>query len=771
MEKIKFLPIKMIQKREKLDQSFTEAGGGKSPDWMQNVNIEERSEMMVSTLKDMEAYFDKLTEEKRDIPATIELSLDSRAIAKSYRSNIRKLVDVNKKNNIIGLKNDDTLLVKIDDNKDLKEMVANFKTIRKNSEGLATIKDSKRFKPEINVENKDILKIKLINYLDNDINNQVEKQFEVTCKSLGLNLEFVEYTDEIKVFKIDYDEKSFAILQEFEGISSIEDMPILDITFDFEINTVVNNMPIKVPSSRTDHSIVGVLDSGVQSNPYLAPWIEDTFTPYIESDMGKGHGSSVASILIYGDELAGVEITNSKGCLIYDACIVPKRDLLKSLTESDLIQNIKDAIKNRPDIKIWNLSIGWAMEVSSRKVSDFGAALDYLCDEYNIIICTSIGNCRNFLSHATLGKIQVSADSVRSLAVGSLSHIKKQYDFADVNHPSPFSRKGPGPFNLIKPDLTHFGGNAGIDNGKEPTYSGISVINEDGVIVEKPGTSFSTPRICGLLAALHSEIENYDPLLLKALLIHSAKYPDIEIDDESRLNKMGFGMPTSVNEILFNSENEITLIIRDVIERGSFIEILDFPFPKSMVNGDYYYGEITITLVSSPDLDVNQGEEYCQSNIDVYFGTTDDIVERKGKTIRNDIGKDTKSAKNVLAPELYSKTKKRENKGFRAERILKSYHQNFLPIKKWVVNLEEMTDGNKRKFLEVPKLWYLKIDGLFRDHIEKITDQLNNEFCLVITIRDTKNDNKIYEEIEQELDAKNFAQNNISLKSNVTLRG
>lgn len=205
MEKIKFLPIKMIQKREKLDQSFTEAGGGKSPDWMQNINIEERSEMMVSTLKDMEAYFDKLTEEKRDIPATIELSLDSRAIAKSYRSNIRKLVDVNKKNNIIGLKNDDTLLVKIDDNKDLKEMVANFKTIRKNSEGLATIKDSKRFKPEISVENKDILKIKLINYLDNDINNQVEKQFEVTCRSLGLNLEFVEYTDEIKVFKIDYD--------------------------------------------------------------------------------------------------------------------------------------------------------------------------------------------------------------------------------------------------------------------------------------------------------------------------------------------------------------------------------------------------------------------------------------------------------------------------------------------------------------------------------------------------------------------------------------
>jgi hypothetical protein len=259
-------------------------------------------------------------------------------------------------------------------------------------------------------------------------------------------------------------------------------------------------------------------------------------------------------------------------------------------------------------------------------------------------------------------------------------------------------------------------------------------------------------------------------LLLKALIIHSAKYPDIEIDEDSRLNKMGFGMPTSVNEILFNSENEITLVVRDVIERGSFIEILDFPFPKSMVNDDYYYGEITITLVSNPDLDANQGEEYCQSNIDVYFGTTDDIVERKGKTVRNEIGKDTKSAKNVLAPELYSKTKKRENKGFRSERILKSYHQKFLPIKKWVVNLEEMTDGNKRKYLEFPKLWYLKIDGLFRDHIEKITDQLNNEFCLVITIRDTKKNNNIYAEIEQELEAKNFVQNDINIRSKVLIQ-
>jgi len=767
MERIKYLPIKMIQKREDIDQSLREASGRNIPEWMSKIDVEERSSMVLSTLDQFSNYF---TEKEGKIPATLELTMDSKTTAKTYRSYIRNIVDVNKKNNIIGLKKDDTLIIKIEDQRDLKEMVSNLKSTQKHKNGLATLVDSKKFSPEINVESKDVLKVKLINYQDRDINDQVERQFEAKCQALGLTYESIHYTKDLNIYKVNYDEKSFVALQSFDAIASIEDMPMLGFSFDSLDQEDEKPIEIKEPIDGIEYPIVGVLDSGIASNSFMKPWIEDSYSPYIESDQDQGHGSAVASIIVYGDELHDQEIVNKKGVKLYDACVLPKKDLQEDLTEVDLVQNIRDAIRNKPDIKIWNLCIGWQREIDMNKISDFGAALDYLCDEFGIIICTSVGNCMNFLANSAVGRMQDSADSVRAISIGSLAHIKNHYDISEANHPSPFSRKGPGPFKLIKPELTHFGGNAGKDDRGRLKQSGVKVINIDGNIAECIGTSFSTPRICSLLAALHSEIENYDPLLLKALLIHSAKYPDIEIDDESRLNKMGFGMPTSVNEILFNSENEITLIVRDVIERGSFIEILDFPFPKSMVNDDHYYGEITITLVSNPDLDVNQGEEYCQSNIDVYFGTTDDIVERKGKTIRNEIGKDTKSSQNVLAPELYSKTKKRENKGFRSERILKSYHQKFLPIKKWVVNLEEMTDGNKRKYLEFPKLWYLKIDALFRDHIEKITDQLNNEFCLVITIRDTKKDNKIYEEIEQELDAKNFVQNDISLRSRVTLQ-
>ena len=42
----------------------------------------------------------------------------------------------------------------------------------------------------------------------------------------------------------------------------------------------------------------------------------------------------------------------------------------------------------------------------------------------------------------------------------------------------------------------------------------------------------------------------------------------------------------------------------------------------------YFYGEITLTLVTSPILDPNQGSEYCQSNIDVMFGSYDEKKDR-----------------------------------------------------------------------------------------------------------------------------------------------
>jgi len=771
MENRKYLPIKIVEKRKELDDSLTEGSGGDIPAWMYNVPLEARAGMISKTLDKVGVELDRRISDNVFIPVALELKLDNKTLAKSYRSAIRNIIDVNRKNNLIGYFDDASLLVKIDNKEDLDLIGKKISDIERNIQGLASIIETNLFQPRVDIEDNNILKVKLIDFKDIELNRTVHRAFQERCKELNMEIELTNYSDDLIIYKIPYNEKAMPVLQNFEGLSSIEDMPTYSITFGLESKDNIKFEGKKEPKKDINYPTVGVLDSGIAVNESLVPWVlEDKHTNFIDDDVDTAHGTAVASVIVYGDQLENEDHTGVDGCFLFDATIVPKKELLNTITEFDLRENITEAITSNSEIKVWNLCVGWSKEVDACKVSDFGAALDYLQDEYNVIICTSVGNCGNFTINKSRGKIQESADSIRALAVGSIAHKQEEDDFSNINEPSPFSRMGPGPFNLIKPELTHYGGNSGVRQDGFNTFSGVNTVNGNNEISPKAGTSFSTPRVTSILAGLQNELtEEFDPLLLKALMIHSAKYPSTDLGLDERLKQMGFGVPSNIINILYNSENEITLVLRDTLKKGSFIEILDFPYPDDMVEGNFYYGEITATLVSSPDLDVSQGNEYCQSNIDVYLGTYNEKVKREGKTIRNPIGRDS-MGKNLLDPGVYSKREVKKNSGFKTERILKSYYQKFQPVKKWAVNLEDMTENKKIKYTEYPKRWFLKIEGLYRDHLEKTKDDLSTDFCLIITIKDTKNKTKVYDNITAGLEANNFVQNNIKIKSDIQLK-
>ncbi|MGB3466239.1 MAG: S8 family serine peptidase, partial [Cyclobacteriaceae bacterium] len=369
--------------------------------------------------------------------------------------------------------------------------------------------------------------------------------------------------------------------------------------------------------------------------------------------------------------------------------------------------------------------------------------------------------------------ISKSADSIHSLVVGSIAQSKKTNDLAELNNPSPFTRIGRGPSNIIKPELVSYGGNV-HHNGSIIIKNGVKSFDADGHIVSEVGTSFSTPRISALLAALDLNInEEFNPLLLKALAIHSAQYPsELEMQISDRLRQVGFGMPAPVQEIIYNDEYEITLILQDTLIKGEFMEILEFPFPESLINDDgYFYGSVNLTLVGSPVLR-NQGNEYCQSNLEVLFGTYDDIKERDTSVsiILNEIGPN--GAINVLRDANYGARFKRDTTSqFAKERVLLNYGKKYHPIKKYSVNLEEMTSGNKDKALKAPKKWYLRVKGLYRDFAEEMAtldgEELNQEFCLILTIRDNKEEKLVYNEVSALLNNRNFNHTDISLRSQI----
>ena len=246
----------------------------------------------------------------------------------------------------------------------------------------------------------------------------------------------------------------------------------------------------------------------------------------------------------------------------------------------------------------------------------------------------------------------------------------------------------------------------------------------------------------------------------------------MEIGD--KLRYAGFGLPAPSDMILYNDKYETTLILQDTLEKGRFIEILDFPFPQSMIDNGYYYGQLTVTLVSKPILNASQGAEYCQSNLKVMIGTYDNKTQRDitKRNIKNPIG--AEGRKNLLGSSLYSSRAKEDTTTpYASERMLVDYGDKFQPIKKWSVDLEELTQGKKEDHLKAPKSWYLKIEGLYRQFIEDLNESndeaISQEFCLIITIRDNKHRHEIYDEVTQQLDVNGFVYSSVPVEQRVVV--
>ncbi len=51
------------------------------------------------------------------------------------------------------------------------------------------------------------------------------------------------------------------------------------------------------------------------------------------------------------------------------------------------------------------------------------------------------------------------------------------------------------------------------------------------------------------------------------------------------------------------------------------------------------------------------------------------------------------------------------------ERLLIQYGDTYYPVKKFAVDLSEMTDSNQMKYLTKDKMWFLYLKGLFNAYI------------------------------------------------------
>lgn len=777
----KNLPIKLFKKRDN-DKALNNLPGGFDN---QGTKFRLEGDELTERVNYFKGYFGQLKSKVAQkaasdnyLPTVIRLKVNEDALAKTHRSSIGKIFNKGKKVNIIGMVGDDELLVKIDGPEDIVDIEKKIQDVDKNIVGISAIEAAEDFAPTIDLEESEEndLKIKLINYGDYKLNEIAERSFENLCKKLNIEYQKLQYSKDLILYRVrSVKPQSLINFNESESIFSISKVPIISLTKSGLIEEDI--IEVKLPEEGIDYFKVGVFDEGISDIDHLKPWKEGTFVAFGSDEFDKSHGTFVAGIINYGDILENKDWTGTKPFKITEAVIFPNGNF-GYIDEPMMVEFMREAVKKHPNVKVWNFSIGNEIAIEDNKYSDFAKYLDDLQSEYNILIVKAAGNCSNFLKAAPRGRITEASESVKTLVVGSITHDKREHDLSPLNHPSPFSMVGPGCSDVIKPDLVHYGGNAGFLNGKLD-INGVRSFAENGKVCKAVGTSYSAPRVTALAAELAGSIKDeFNPDFIKALLIHSAKHPE-EFDENffDRINQIGFGLPSRVNDILFNDPDEVTLILMDSVDKGSNIKIMDFPFPKCLVEDGHFYGQVKITLVTSPEINSYHGAEYIQSDVDASFGTYNKKIEViDSKIKRNPIDMD--DPQNLLVPSRYSSRKqKAASPTFKSERFLHSYSvghtELFLPVKKWCIDLEELQESHKRTCLDMDRLWFLQLKASYRNNYElrvKDSRDISQEFVAIITIRDTRKKGKVYNEVTQLLNQYNFLHENVKVDERIVVR-
>ncbi|GEM_PF-205598 len=489
--------------------------------------------------------------------------------------------------------------------------------------------------------------IKLFKYQDPQIQAAVVAALDAELKA-GNATGFV--LDQLKgppIYVVDAggtltDETLDAVIA-FPGVRSVQPEPKASVEPDGYVSVSPSGSTFEREPSQ-DAPIVGVFDTGVHpAATLLAPWVASTETFVTSVDTNYEHGTMVASLIAdargLNEQHAQIPST---GCRVHDVCGLEST----SANVGDLIQRLRSALINRPDIRVWNLSLGSSTGIGDTGFSEFAQELDALSDKHNVLFVVAAGNYLD-LPHrgwpcagGLADRISSPADSIRSLTVGAVAHLESPASFVAIGEPANYSRRGPGPVFTPKPDLVHVGG--GLESPWTASALGIKVLAPNNGVLRNVGTSFAAPLVSAMAAQTWNALGHGgrqhglvpSPALIKALLIHSAELSSPVRPAEER-RYFGAGVPSDPLAVLYDSSNSFTLVFEVDLITGTKWRKDRYPIPSSMLVDGKLTGEVVITAVYSPPVDASAGAEYVRANLEVGFGTLepddDGVLQFRGR--------------------------------------------------------------------------------------------------------------------------------------------
>lgn len=394
------------------------------------------------------------------------------------------------------------------------------------------------------------------------------------------------------------------------------------------------NFIISAPDHKVSYPKICIVDGGVSD--IYGDWIEERWGLISNADKDENHGTFIAGLAIFGQQLNGNAICREiDGCKIIDLDILPRVDRYSSYYSKPLeffneLETAVQELKARTGVRIFNFSLNIEEHASTTGYSVPAQILDKIAEENDVVFVISAGNTHprdirkewpsdhfdalKILASSRNDAIKKPAESCRNISVSALNppHLDGVVPYALSN----YSCRGPGLRVGLKPDFAHIGGSGTI----HPSLGhGLLSLDPTSKIVDGCGTSYAAPNVAKTLASLDYSIEGVvSRETLIALGIHHAVLPE-SLNDKNLRNVtkhlVGFGMPDGSEDILNGNPSAITLVFANRAISGHKMSF-KFSWPSSLVRDGKCFGHAKLTIVSTPRFDYRFGSEFVRINID-----------------------------------------------------------------------------------------------------------------------------------------------------------
>ncbi|MCH5233895.1 MAG: hypothetical protein J1E16_01260 [Muribaculaceae bacterium] len=280
---------------------------------------------------------------------------------------------------------------------------------------------------------------------------------------------------------------------------------------------------------------------------------------------------------------------------------------------------------------------------------------------------------------------------------------------------------------------------------KDPEIgTGLYSVNPEGKITYNCGTSFSAPLVSKTLALIEKQIEGtVSRETLIGLIIHNSFIPSTfnKPEYKSMLKDLiGYGMPKSAHNILNGNQHSINLVFASRIKQKKEL-IFDFLWPQCLIRNNRCYGDIKITLVSTPPLNYNFGDEMVRSNINVTLSQT----------------KEDGTTQYYLNP-IYKEDSTKGHGEYEWQLI--NENMKWQPIKVYHKEIKKGTTNHSS--------WKLRVRREDRDI--HIIDHDGIPFTIIMTISDPLKETDVYNDMRQALVAQGVQISDIQTAARVTQR-